>query len=605
MKNKKTGGYQIFFWAIKNSKSSFSMIMLMAVLVSICELSIPWLLEKVIDEATRDTVDVDKLNQFGFAMLAVIVGIYLTHHFYIRAEVKLMCELSYGLYKRMYGHLISQPLSYFKRKKSGELMHRITNDTNEFENHSKAILSDMPYDVMVIIGVIAMMLYLDATLSIIVVTFLIVTSIISAKIGRPLPTLERRVQMLGARFSNRLQEILHGIKTVKTFGTDDSETDLLDEANTRRVEVMRSSGAVESYLMPIFDLMEILGVVVVVWYGAHLILDDSLSVGGLVAFIAYMEILAGPVSRGGKYYRHWREAIAVAQRISEYLNDSDKQPEVFEGNPHTVKRDEIHSVIFDQVSFKYPKSQQLALNKIDLEVRKGEIVALVGRNGAGKSTTMELLQRFYSPDQGRILVGGVDLRAWEQKAWRHNIGVMSQDVFLFNSSIRDNIRYGRTDATNEQIANAVDSASVNTVIDKLPKGLDSIVGEKGGKLSGGERQRIALARLFLSDPAVIIYDEPTAAMDGEAAKDIARTILKLAHNRISFVIAHQAEMIAIADRVILFDDGQIVDAGTHKQLIKTNALYRMLFESIEHKKNYDDISREFYKDRDSVELVGM
>lgn len=603
MKEKLPKGYKIFAWAIKNSKSSFLLILLMAILVSICELSIPWLLEKIIDEATNGDVDVSTLNQYGFAMMFIIVLIYLTHHFYIRAEVKLLCELSFGLYKRMYDHLISQPLSYFKRKKSGELMHRLTNDTNEFENHSKAILSDMPYDVMVIIGVIIMMFYLDITLSIIVITFLIATSIVSAKIGRPLPTLERRVQMLGARFSNRLQEILHGIKTVKTYGTDGDETQLLDEANRRRVEVKRSSGKIESYLMPIFDLMEILGVVVVVWYGAHLILDDTLSVGGLVAFIAYMEILAGPVSRGGKYYRHWREAVAVSQRIENYLADSDQHPEVFSNPSKTPKPENIRSIVFENVSFSYPHAKNEALKKVSLNVNKGEIVALVGRNGAGKSTSMELLQRFYAPSSGRIFAGNTDLREWDQQAWRKRLAVMSQDVFLFNTSIRNNIQYGNSQASESDLSSAIAQANVNSILNKFPKGIDTLVGEKGNKLSGGERQRIALSRLFLSDPSVIVYDEPTAALDGEAAKEIARTILKLSENRISFVIAHQSEMIAIADRVILFDEGKIVDSGTHNNLISRNSLYKMLFESIEHRNNYDEINQEVIESKQFNHIV--
>jgi len=604
MKNNKPNGNHVWLWAIKNSKKSFTTVLILALFVTIFELSIPWLLEKVIDEALKDEVNVSQLNEFGLIMLGIIVCIYLAHHSYLRTQVKMLCEISYGLHRRMYQHLMAQPLSYFKRKKSGEVIHRISSDSNEFEHHCAALLSELPYESMVAIGVIGMMIYLDAMLAGFIVGFLVITSIVSAKIGRPLPTLERRVQILGARFTNRLQEIMQGIKTIKSFGTESSESDFLDKANQRRVEVKRTSGQVESYLLPIFDLMETLGVVFVVWYGAHLILEDQLTAGGLVAFIAYMEYLAGPVSRAGKYYKHWREASGIAFRIDEFLNDSDHHPEMFPNSSQSLIPQNINSVVFDRVSFRYPKTESYALKEISFTIKRGEIVALVGRNGAGKSTAMELLQRFYAPETGRILAGNADLRAWDQTAWRRSVGIMTQDVFLFNANIRDNISYGHSAASSALIDMAINKAGVESVIAKLPKGLDSMVGEKGSKLSGGERQRIALARLFLNNPQVIIYDEPTAAMDGEAAKEIARTILKLAENRLSIIIAHQAEMVAIADRVILFDEGQVVDSGSHDHLINHNELYRKLFESIEHKKNYQELYSEIHQKHDNIDIVG-
>lgn len=605
MQNNKPGSSQIWFWVINKSRSCFLTILLLALVVTVFELSIPFLLEQIINEAIKDLVDLDAINQFGLTMFTIIVCIYLTHHIYVRFEVKMLCQISYNLSKRLYDHLMAQPIAYFKRKNKGEILHRITSDTNVFEKHCHALLSELPYEFLIVVGVIGMMIYLDATLAMLVIGFLIATSVISAKIGRPLPTLERRVQILGARLSNRLHESLHGIKTIKTYGTEQQEIDQLDEANKRRVEVKRTTGRVESYLLPIFDLMEILGVVIVVWYGAHLILEDRLTVGGLVAFIAYMEYLAGPVSRAGKYYQHMREATGIAQRMAEFLHDSEIPPEQFAHN--VVAREapqKINSVKFNRVSFRYPKNKAYTLKNVTFQAKRGEIVALVGRNGAGKSTTMDLLLRLYSPDEGRILAADLDLRAWDQKNWRNSIGVMSQEVFLFNTTIRQNIAYGCGDVTNEQIEAAAEKAGVISFLPKLSKGLDSLVGEKGSKFSGGEKQKIALARLFLRNPPIIVYDEPTAAMDGEAAKDIARTIQKLATNRISIIIAHQAEMVAISDRVVLFDNGEVVDTGSHAQLFRNNSLYRNLFETLEHKNNYEELSHNINYNSESIEAIG-
>jgi len=589
MTKKKPNPILVYKWIFKNSINLVIPLLTAAMVVTICELSVPWLLEQIIDEAISNEADHDRINQFGMIMGGVIFVLYFVHHLYIRFEVRLICNTTYQIYRQMYTHLMRQPMSYFKRKQTGELLHRITNDTTEFEDNTKHLLADLPYELMVVFGVLAMMLYLDWTLAIIVFSFLVVTSIISSRIGRPLPTLERKVQILGARFSNRLQDVLQGIRTVKAYGNETSETDRLDKANENRANVQRHSGRVESYLLPIFDLMEILGVVLVVWYGAHLILKDELSAGGLVAFIAYMEILAGPVSRAGKYYRHWLESYAMAQRIIEFLADSDYRPPDPAISHSSLPHGEINHIVFDRVSFSYPKTQRIILKDLSFSANKNEIVAIVGRNGAGKSTAMELVQYFYAPDTGRILAGNLDLHLWKESVWRQRLGTMSQDVFLFNTTIRENVKYGKADASNDEIDIACDKSGLKNVLHRFPRGLDSNVGEKGGKLSGGERQRIALARLFLTNPEVIIYDEPTAAMDGEAAKDVAHTILTLAKGRVSLIIAHQAEMVAIADKVILLDQGELIAEGTHEALMESQALYRNLFESIEHKSEFQSM----------------
>jgi len=589
MNKEKPKAIRVYIWILKNSLHLVFPILAAAAIVTICELSVPWLLEQVIDEAISNKVDHDRINHFGMIMGGVIVVLYIVHHIYIRFEMRLICDTTYQIYRQLYRHLMRQPMSYFKRKKTGELIYRITNDTTEFEDNTKHLLADLPYELMVVFGVLAMMLYLDWALAIIVFVFLVITSIISSRIGRPLPVLERKIQILGGRFSNRLQDAIQGIRTVKAFGKEASEIERLDQANRNRAKVQRNSGRVESYLLPIFDLMEILGVVLVVWYGAHLIAEGTLSAGGLVAFIAYMEILAGPVSRAGKYYRHWLESYAMAQRIVEFLDDSDyKAPD-----PHiklsSLPYGEIKHLSFDQVDFSYPNTQRQILNNLSFSVNKNDLVAIVGRNGAGKSTALELIQRFYTPTAGRILVGNMDLQLWEEETWCKRLGTMSQDIFLFNTSIRENIKYGKSNATDDEIKLACHQSGLNEILHRFPKGLESNVGEKGGKLSGGERQRIALARLFLMNPEVIIYDEPTAAMDGEAAKEVARTMLKLAKGRISLIIAHQAEMVAIANKVILLDDGKLIAEGTHLTLMSTEPLYRNLFESIEHKAEFQSM----------------
>ncbi|MDH5544023.1 MAG: ABC transporter ATP-binding protein/permease [Gammaproteobacteria bacterium] len=586
-------GNILFLWIFKNSFGFLGPLLLAATVVTICELSIPWILEQVIDEAISDDVDMSIVNLFGLLMLGIIVLLYLVHHVYLRYEIKLVCNTSFQIYRQFYSHILAQPLSYFKRKRSGEILHRVMNDTAEFEQNARYLLSDLPYEIMIVVGTLIMMIFLDPWLAFFVFIFLVATSIVSTKIGRPLPVLERRVQMLGARFSNRLQEIINGIRTVKTFGNEMFEQQTLDAANRKRADIQQTSGKIEAWLLPLFELMETLGVILVVWYGAHLIFQDKLTPGGLVAFIAYMEILAVPVSRAGKYYRHWLEASAMADRIVDFLRDTDDKENLSSISWEHPNQHMIKTIQFDNVSFTYPRTEGPVLHDIQFSVQQGEIVSLVGRNGSGKSTTMDLLQGFYLPDTGKILADGQNIHDMEISLWRQRVGVMSQEVFLFNTSIRDNILYGVKNASEAQLMLACHHAGLTSLIQSLPKGLNTRVGEKGGRFSGGQRQRIALARLYLINPAVIIYDEPTAALDGEAAKDVALRIRRFGRDRISIVIAHQAEMVAVADRIILLDKGRIHAQGSHDELFQNELLYRRLFASIEHREEFEQLSREF------------
>ncbi len=576
--SKTVSASDIFVWAIRYSLPYFLLLLVLSVLVTLLELGIPFLLEQIIDAAIHDEVDTSALNRYGLIMLGMIIGIYLIHHIYIRFEVKMSCLISFGMMQRIYRHIIRQPYPYFKRKKTGELIHRATVDTNEFEHHYQALLSELPYELLMIFGVIGMMLYLDPTLALVVIGFLTLTSYISTRIGRPLPALERRVQILGARFTHKLQEILQGIKTVKGFATEQQELNSLDAANQRRIEVKRTSGKVESYLLPVFDLVEVLGVMVVVWYGAHLIIQDKLTAGGLVAFIAYMEYLAGPVSRAGNYYQHWREAKGLAQRMAEFLQDNESQDKAPDCPRQAATLTSIPSLRFDRVSFHYPDTSHWVLENISFDVSKHQVLALAGRNGSGKTTIMELLKGFYRPQQGNIFAGEHSIYCLEPAHWSRRVGVMTQDVHLFNRSILENICYASNDVSPQALQSVIQLTQLESIIAKLPEGLHTIVGEKGCTLSGGERQRIALARLLLTKPEIIIYDEPSAAMDGEAVKSLARMIKDLARDRISLLISHDPQLLSMADKVLLLDNGQIVGFGTHTQLLQKYPLYRTLFD---------------------------
>jgi len=552
--------------------------------VAACELAIPWLVQEAIDTALGDQ-EPSRLNHIGGIMIAVICALYLVHCVLLRLENRVMYGGLFRLRQRLYIALLSQPLTFFSRVRTGEIVHRVVNDTEVFEDNAAEVFSDIPFELMTIAGVMTLMVVTDLRLAGVVVVFLIVASAVSAYIGRPLPTLHKTLQSVGANFSARLQEALSGIRTVKAFGREGYEINRLDEANQQFLDLDLRSARLTAFLDPVFDLMELLGVVLVVWYGAHLIVAKQITPGALVAFLAYMEILAGPVSRIDKYYGHFQRCRGVCERLASFISQLESilkpsQPALSVRIPP-----EPWSIYYDVVSFSYSGANRYAVHRICLTIEPGEVVAIVGRNGAGKSTLIDLLVRFYDPTSGRIMIGGVDLREWSLDVWREAVGLMTQEVFLFHATIAENIAYAKPAATEAEIIASALEAGLGDLLNCLPHGLQTLVGDRGNRLSGGERQRIALARLLLKNPKVLIFDEPTAHLDGEALGDWVTSMTQLSKGRTTVLITHQPEIARLADRVVLLDNGGIVAEGTHESLLTSVSLYASLFASWGRERN--------------------
>src|SRR5215510_16310602 len=420
---------RLFFWAITARRTLVLLLLCCAVGVAACELAIPWLVQEVIDTALGDQ-EPSRLNHIGGIMIAVICDLFLIHYMLLRLENRVMYGGLFRLRRRLYTGLLSQPLTFFSRVRTGEIVHRVMNDTEVFEDNAAEVFSDIPFELMTIAGVMTLMVVTDLRLAGVVVVFLIVASAVSAYIGRPLPTLHKTLQSVGASFSARLQEALIGIRTVKAFGREGYEINRLDEANQQFLDLDLRSARLTAFLDPVFDLMELLGVVLVVWYGAHLIVAKQITPGALVAFLAYMEILAGPVSRIDKYYGHFQRCRGVCQRLAEFLSDLESSLKPQRASLPIELPAEPWSIRFDNVSFSYSGSNRFAVHEFSFTIKPGEVVAIVGRNGAGKSTLIDLLVRFYDPTSGRIMIGGVDLREWNLDVWREAVGLMSQEVFL-------------------------------------------------------------------------------------------------------------------------------------------------------------------------------
>src|SRR5262244_412336 len=356
---------RLFFWVVTARRALVLLLLCCAVGVAACELAIPWLVQEAIDTALGDP-EPSRLNHIGGIMIAVICALYLVHCVLLRLENRIMYGGLFRLRQRLYTALLSQPLTFFSRVRTGEIVHRVVNDTQVFEDNAAEVFSDIPFELMTIAGVMTLMVVTDLRLAGVVVAFLIVASAVSAYIGRPLPTLRKTLQSVGASFSARLQEALSGIRTVKAFGREGYEINRLDEANQQFLDLDLRSARLTAFLDPVYDLMELLGVVLVVWYGAHLIVAKEITPGALVAFLAYMEILAGPVSRIDRYYGHFQQCRGVCERLAAFLSQLESVSEPPQTGLPARLPPEPWPICYDNVSFSYAGANRPAVRRLSL-----------------------------------------------------------------------------------------------------------------------------------------------------------------------------------------------------------------------------------------------
>ena len=563
-----------FVWSyISYRKDLLVALFLCALVMTAAELSVPWLIKEAVDAVLGATVEMN-LDRWLLLTMSILAALYVGHVLLLRIAAQLILHCSYNLRRRLYAHIHAQALPFFERHRTGELVHRVTSDTRILEDETGRILHDVPGELVTVVGVTILMVLLHPGLAMLVIGFMVVAAAVAGYLGVPLPGLRRSAQRIAARLTARLQETLAGVRTVQGFRNERYELARLDAENRKILEVELREGKVYALMEPLGDLMELLGLVLVVWYGGHRIMTGEITAGTLVAFIAYMEILARPLGNAEIYYRAVQATRAVGGRLQELLDDHERL------QPHGGKRlsGEAWPITVDGISFRHATSERDVLRDVSFTVAPGEAVAIAGRNGAGKSTLLDLLLRFYDPTAGRIVVGSVDLRECDLDSWRQAVGIMGQDVFLFHGTIAENIAYGRPEATPEEIDQAVREAGLDRLMQRFPMGLETVVGERGTQLSGGERQAVALARLFLRKPKLLVLDEPTSQLDGEALRHVRTALKSLMAGRTTFLVTHNAETIQLAPRVLFLEEGRLVADSTHEALYAGNASYKALWD---------------------------
>lgn len=481
--------------------------------------------------------------------------------------------LQYALLEATIGKLHRMPLAMQRSEGIGAIMTRLDRSIQGLTSAVSLLLFGTLPAIMFLVIAASIMLRLDWRLALLVLAFAPLPALIAARAAPEQTQRERTLLDRWAAIYSRFNEVLSGILIVRSFAMEDAEKARflrdVGEANKVVVRGVATDAGYASAANLVIALARFSGV----GLGGYLVLSGQITIGTVVAFLGYIGGLFGPVQGLSGIYSSVRKASVSLDEISRILNVQEHLGD----SPDAVEIESVRgAVTFENVHFRYAQSGRPLLNGISLDIKAGESIAIVGPSGAGKTTLMALLMRFYDPVEGRALLDGHDLRTLKQSAIRRNIGVVLQDPLLFNDTVRANIAYGRPDASMAEIEAAAKAAFAHDFIMQLPEGYNTSVGERGGLLSGGERQRITIARALLKNPPILVLDEPTSALDTESEEAVQNAIEHLMHGRTIFVIAHRLSTVISADRIVVLKEGKVIEAGPHAELVRQNGYYASL-----------------------------
>ncbi|CDF27898.1 lipid A export permease/ATP-binding protein MsbA [Dialister sp. CAG:588] len=540
--------------------------------VAASNLILPWVIKDVVDRVLMDK-DVYMLYWVIAAILIVFLirGITTFGHRFLMGYIgqRVITDLRYSLYK----HLQKLSISYYDKRRTGEIMSNLTNDIAALQSAIVENFVSLVQEGLIFIGSFISMVYLQWKLTILC---LVIVPLVTGTIrffGRKLHNSGRTVQEKLADVTSMLQETIQGVRIIRSFNRTDFEIQRFQSVNVSNFKATVRTIRQQSQMTPFVEFFSAFAVTAIIWYGGMSVINGVMTSGELIAFLMYAINLANPVKRVAEAVGNIQKSLAAADRVFHILDT----------RPDTIEKENAKELVindgcvkFKHVKFHYNEGHPI-LEDFDFTAQAGKTIAIVGPSGAGKTTVANILPRFYDVTGGAVYIDGVDIRDVTLSSLREQIGMVPQDTMLFNTTIKDNILYGRLDATDEEIWEAVRAANAEEFIKALPQGLQTMAGDRGVVLSGGQRQRISIARAILKNPKILILDEATSALDTESEKVVQDALDKLMIGRTAFVIAHRLSTIKHADHILVLNNGRIEEQGTHEELISRHGLYYELY----------------------------
>ncbi len=515
-------------------------------------------------------------QQVGQVAVAII-GLYLLKGIGAYFSDYLMTDVGQRVVRdlrdQLHRHMVGQSAAFFARRTTGQLLSRLTNDVGQVQHVVAETVGDLLQEGLGIIGYAALLFYYDARLAIVCVTAAPIIVYPLAKLGRRLRKTSRRSQEALEHLTHVAGEAYTGHRIVKAFGAEGREGAKFRKASDELYRTNMRVTRIVSVLPPIMEMLGAFAIAGALYYGAHSIAAGRLTSGEFAAFVAALLFMYGPIKKLSRVNASLQQAISAAERIFEVL---DRHTEVRERPGAAVLQPFHESVAFRDVVFAYDDQARPILKGVSFTVARGQVVALVGRSGAGKTTMMNLVPRFFDVTGGGILIDGVDVRDVTLSSLRAQIGIVTQETILFDDTVSSNIAYGRPDASRAEIEAAARAAHAHEFITTLSQGYETMIGERGQRLSGGQRQRLAIARALLKNSPILILDEATSSLDTESELLVQEALANLMKDRTSFVIAHRLSTVRKADAIVVMDRGRIVDIGRHDELLARGGLYTRL-----------------------------
>ena len=570
------GKWKKFFSYYKPYKKLFAADMFFACLAAAITLIIPLIIRYITNDVIYRSSDESLHTIFILSgVMLILIFIEFFSNFFITNYGHMMgAKMEYDMRNEIFGHYQKLSFSFFDNQKVGQLMSRVTNDLFEISELFHHGPEDLVISIIKLIGSFIILLTINWRLALtafaIVPVMLIYAFYFNVQMKRIFLKNRARIADINAQ----IEDNLSGIRVVKSFANEEIEMDKFRAGNNNFLESKKENykymGLYHSGLTAFTTLIT----VIVIASGAVFITKSIISITDLITFLLYINNFTEPIKKLINFTEQFQNGVSGYTRFLEMLSIN---PDIVDKPDARELINAKGDILFKNVSFHYEDHTEMVLSNLNLHVRPGEYVALVGTSGVGKSTLCSLIPRFYEVSDGQILIDGTDIRNFTLKSLRNNIGIVQQDVYLFTGSVMDNIRYGRPDATEAEIVAAAQNANAHDIIMSLPDGYDTYIGQRGIKLSGGQKQRLSIARVFLKNPPILIFDEATSALDNESEKVVQESLEKLARNRTTFVIAHRLSTIRNAEKILVLTEDGIAESGSHEQLLNKGGIYADLY----------------------------